>query len=139
MALKLDMGKAFDSIEWEFLLKVLSLLSFHPTWIHSIRQCIATTSFSVLLGGAPFGNFRPSHELRQGDHPLSPFLFILGFEILSRLIMREEHLGSLHGIKMATLSPSLSHLLFADDIMFFSRGNAEEARSILHCLSTYSR
>lgn len=119
-------------------MKVLTFLSFHPTWIHSIRQCIATTSFSVLLGGVPFGNFRPSHGLRQGD-PLSPFLFILGFEILSRLIMREEHLGSLHGIKMATLSPSISHLLFAVDIMFISRANAQETRSILHCLSTYSR
>jgi hypothetical protein len=118
-------------------LKILSLLGFHPTWIQWIGQCI-TTSFSILLDGAPFGNFWPSRGLRQGD-PLSLFLFILGYEILSRLILREENLGSLHGIKMASLCPPISHLLFADDVMLFSRANVQEATSTLNCLSTYSK
>ena len=85
MALKLDMKKAFDSMEWEFLLKILDPLGFHPTWVHWIHQCITTSSFSILLDGAPYGKFSPSRGLRQGD-PLSPFLFILGSEIMSRLI-----------------------------------------------------
>jgi hypothetical protein len=65
------------------LVEIFSLLGFHPTWIHWIHQCITTTSFLVLLDGAPYGNFRPSRGLRQGDL-LSPFHFILGYEILSR-------------------------------------------------------
>jgi hypothetical protein len=60
MALKLDMEKAFDSMEWDFILKILSLLGFHSTWIKWIQQCITTTSFSILHDGAPFGNFVPS-------------------------------------------------------------------------------
>lgn len=64
MALKLDMEKAFDSMEWDFLLKILSLLGFHPTWIKWIKQCITTTSFSILLHGASFGKFVPSRGLR---------------------------------------------------------------------------
>jgi hypothetical protein len=138
MALKLDMEKAFDSMEWDFILKILSLLGFHSTWIKWIQQCITTTSFSILHDGAPFGNFVPSRGLRQGD-PLSLFLFILGSEILSKLILREENLESLHGIKMASTSPPISHLLFADDVMIFSQANGNEANAIINCLSTYAR
>jgi hypothetical protein len=138
MALKLDMEKAFDSMEWNFLLRILTLLGFHPVWVQWIRQCITTSSFSILLDGAPFGKFFPSRGLQQGN-PLSPFLFILGSEVLSRLLYHEEALGNLHGIKMARSCPSISHLFFADDVMIFSRANDSEARSILNCLTTYSK
>jgi hypothetical protein len=137
MALKLDMEKAFDSMEWDFILKILHLMGFHPTWIQWIKQCITTSSFSILLDGAPFGKFFPTRGLRQGD-PLSPFLFILGSEILSRLIAREENLGLMHGIKMARNCPPISHLLFADDVIIFSRANVNEAKVVLNCLNTYS-
>jgi hypothetical protein len=60
MALKLDMEKAFDFMEWKFLLKILDLLGFHPTWVQWIRQCITTSSFSILLDGALYGRFFPS-------------------------------------------------------------------------------
>jgi hypothetical protein len=57
MALELNIEKAFDSMKCEFLLNILSLVGFHSTWIQWIKQCITTTSFSILLDGAPFGNF----------------------------------------------------------------------------------
>jgi len=138
MALKLDMERAFDSLEWSFLLKILELLGFHPTWINWIGQCITTSSFSILLDGSPYGNFKPSRGIRQGD-PLSHILFILGSEILSRLILRDEALGSLQGIKVAPLSPPISHLLFADDVMIFTRAKVQDVNAILNCLSTYSK
>ena len=119
------------------MLRILELLGFHFTWIFWIRQCITTSSFSILLDSAPFGKFTPSRGLRQGDL-LSPFLFILGAEILSRLIKREESLGLLHGIKMARMCPPISHLLFADDVIIFSKANTCEAGVILKCLNTYS-
>jgi hypothetical protein len=94
--------------------------------------------FCILLDGAPYGKFFPTRGLRQGD-PLSPFLFILGSEFLSRLILREEIAGNLHGIKLARFCPPISHLLFADDVLIFSRANAREARVVLNCLTSYSK
>jgi hypothetical protein len=83
-----------------------------------------------MIDGAPFGKFLPSSGLRQGD-PLSLFLFILGSEILSRLILRAENRGLLHGIKMSHLCPAISHLLFADDVMIFSGLMLERLKLLL--------
>jgi hypothetical protein len=137
MAIKLDMEKAFDLIEWPFLLKILTLLGFHPKWVHWISQCISTASFSILLDGSPFGKFASSRGLRQGD-PLSPFLFILSSEILSRLILKHENLGNIHGIRISRNSPPISHLLFADDLIIFSHAKVSEATCILDILNKYS-
>lgn len=52
--------------------------------------------------------------------------------------MKEEELGNLHGIKMASSCPTISHLLFVDDVMIFSSANAREAQVDLNCLTTYS-
>jgi hypothetical protein len=137
MALKIDMEKAFDRMEWSFILKIFSCLGFCPKWIQLIEQCISTVSFSVLLNGSPYGKISHSRGLRQGD-PISPFLFLLGSEVLSRLILKEELAGTIHGIKISRNSPHVAHLLFADDLMVFSKGKASEAASILKCLDTFS-
>jgi hypothetical protein len=102
-----------------------------------IEQCISTVSFSILLDGSPFGRFFPQRGLRQGD-PLSPFLFIIGLEVLSRLITKEELAGNIHSIKISRHNPSIFHLLYVDDLMVFSRANSSEASSILNCLTKFS-
>lgn len=79
-------------------------------------------SFSILLNGAPFGLFKASRGLRQGD-PLFLFLYVLITEILTRIIRREEERGLIHGIKIARAAHSIFNLLFADDVMLFCRAN----------------
>jgi hypothetical protein len=132
MAINIDMEKAFDKMEWPFLLAILKQLGFHDIWINWIRICISTTSFSVLLNGSSFGHFRPSRGLRQGD-PLSPFLFIIGTEALSRLLH-----NSLRGFKISRSNASLNHLLFADDLVIFTSATSSEASPIKTCLDKYS-
>ncbi|XP_062176085.1 uncharacterized protein LOC133881146 [Alnus glutinosa] len=129
MAVKIDMEKAFDRMEWGFLLSILIKPGFNSIWINWIRICISSTSFSILINGSPFGLFTPSRGLRQGD-PLSPFLFILGTEALSRILQQQESLGILKGIKIAKNCPPINHLLFADDLIIFAKATSTEAISI---------
>jgi hypothetical protein len=120
----IDMEKAFDKMEWTFLLAILQKLGFHPTWINWIRLCISTTSFFVLLNGSPFGLFSHSRYLKQGD-PLSHFLFIIGLDAISRLLY-----SSLRSFKIARTCTPLNHILFADDLVIFSSATSGEVALI---------
>jgi hypothetical protein len=138
MAIKIDMEKAFDRMEWNFILAILSKLGFHPTWVNWVRICITSPSFSILINRSPFGHFSPERGLRQGD-PLSPFLFILGTEVISRLLLWQESHDLLQGIKIACHCPTVSHLLFADDLILFAKATSVEAVHLKSCMDIYCR
>jgi hypothetical protein len=87
---------------------------------------------------SPFGNFSPGRGLRQGD-PLSPFLFILGAAVFSRLMFKEERNGSLKGHRIARNCSPIHHLHFADDFFIFGEASVLVAASIKSCLDKYSR
>ena len=67
VALKLDMEKAYDRIERDFLSHCLQSMNFHPTWIAWIHECISTVSYSLLINNEACGFFKPTRGLRQGD------------------------------------------------------------------------
>lgn len=136
MAIKTDMSKAYDRLEWEFIRLVLGKMNFHPILIQWVMQCIVTVSYSFIINGATRGFVQPGRGIRQGD-PLSPYLFILCSEVLSGLCKSAQNKGLLKGISIATHCPSLNHLLFADDTMFFCRANKKNSDSLKALLSTY--
>ena len=74
VALKLDMSKAYDKLEWGFLKKIMEKMGFHPTWIWWIMECIQSVTYSILVNDEPKGHIIPSRGIWHGD-PLSSYLF----------------------------------------------------------------
>jgi hypothetical protein len=138
MALKLDMSKAYDRIEWPFVGQVLTSMGYPALMVDLIMRCISTVSYQILINGQPSTSFRPERGLRQGD-PLSPYLFILCADVLSGLFHKAASSKDIHGIKVARNAPQLSHLFFADDSLLFTRANSQEAMKILSILDVYQQ
>ena len=135
-ALNINLEKAFDKVEWSFLLSIFKQFGFSEKWIQMINQCISIPSYSILINGSPEGFFTSSRGIRQGD-PISPFLFILFTDVLSRLFLQKETNGSLQGIKIARNCPPISHLMFVDDLVVFSHANQDDLQEIQSCLSQF--
>jgi hypothetical protein len=115
-ALKLDMRKAYDRVEWSYLEAIMLKLGFDATWVDLMMRMVSTVTFSVLFNGTPSEAFKPTRGIRQGD-PISPYLFLLAAEGLSCLLKSRSVIpsSSLHGLKVATSAPAVNHLLFVDD------------------------
>ena len=101
-----------------------------------MRECISSVQYRVLLNGQPRGLIIPNRGLRQGD-PLSPYLFIMCTGALIANIKKAEREKQITGMKVARACPPISHLLFADDSLFFCKAQREECQTILRILKEY--
>lgn len=138
MALKIDMAKAYDKVEWSLLHCILNLHGFAPSLSNLILNCVSTSSFSVLVNGTAHGYFHVNRGIRQGD-PLSPALFTIYFDVLSRLLTQAEAEGRIHGIKVSRTSPPISHLMYADDLTIYCKATTEEAQEVINCLNKFCK
>lgn len=120
-ALKLDMSKAYDRVEWSFLEKMMRRLGFADQWIGLIMECVSTVSYRIKVNGDVTDTFKPERGL-QGD-PLSPYLFLLCAEGFLALLQKAELDGRIVGVKICSTALSVSHLLFADDSLILICAN----------------
>ncbi|KAL0423656.1 UNVERIFIED_CONTAM: putative mitochondrial protein [Sesamum radiatum] len=133
--INVDLRKAFDLVSWTFLSRVLHGYGFPPLFISWIMECVSTTSFSVALNDSLHGLFPGQKGLRQGD-PMSPALFLLCMEYFSRLIKRNtSNSDSNFHLKCEKLK--ITHLLFADDLTLFSRGDLPSIHILMECLQEF--
>lgn len=136
MAVKTDMSKAYYRLEWSFLRNVLNQFGFHATWVNWIMECVSSVSYTFLINGSAQGQVIPSRGIRQGD-PLSPYLFILCSEVLSGLFRQALDLGKMQGVKVARNAPPLTHILFADDTIFFCKSDPATCKELARILDRY--
>ncbi|RVW38710.1 Transposon TX1 uncharacterized 149 kDa protein [Vitis vinifera] len=95
---KIDFEKAYDHVKWDFLDHVLEKKGFSPRWRKWMSGCLSSVSYAILVNGSAKGWVKASRGLRQGD-PLSPFLFTLVADVLSRMIMRAKERNMMEGFR----------------------------------------
>ncbi|XP_027121672.1 uncharacterized protein [Coffea arabica] len=137
MAVKLDMSKAYDRVEWRFLESIMQKMGFHHKWCNWIMECVRTVSFSFNINGEVKEYVTPTRGIRQGD-PLSPYLFLLCSEGFSNLIRQAAASRKISGLKISRNGPSITHLFFADDSLIFCKATKDQAMELMRVLQEYA-
>nr|XP_027082456.1 uncharacterized protein LOC113704781 [Coffea arabica] len=136
VALKLDMAKAYDRVSWIFIVRVLRKFGFGERLIDMVWRLVSNVWFSVIINGASHGFFKSSRGIRQGD-PLSPALFVIGAEVLSRGLNSLAAQSGFLGFTVPRGCPSVTHLAFADDVLIFANGSSSSLKEIMRVLDMY--
>eukprot|EP00253_Pinus_taeda_P007191 PITA_07191 len=134
MLIKLDMANAFDRVNRLFLCKVLLSFGFSQHFVQLIKACIESPWIAPLVNGRPTNFFQAQRGIRQGC-PLSPFLYILMADSLSRKLAVEKSAGSLPGLKPSEVSTPLNHALFADDSLLLGGVSTRIAKAFDNLLA----
>ncbi|KAL9664909.1 hypothetical protein QQ045_020318 [Rhodiola kirilowii] len=135
-SVEVDMSKAYDRIEWVFLEIVLLRMGFAGVWVDRVMKCVSTVSYQVRVNDNISSVIIPSRGLRQGD-PISPYLFLFCTELLNAKLQLGISRKLISGIKICKKAPVVSHLFFADDLIFFVKADVSEARNLKNILQQY--
>ena len=116
VALKIDISKAYDRINWGYLEAIMRRMGFGPHFVDMVMLCVSSVQYHVSANGELVGPISPGCGLRQGD-PLSPYLFIICAEGLSAMLKEVEVRGDLHGCRISK-GPLVSHICYLLTIAF---------------------
>jgi hypothetical protein len=137
-AIKLDMAKAYDRVEWRYLETIMRTLGFPEAWCTLVMKCVKSISFSVSVNGVFSDSFKLSRGIWQGD-PILPYLFLLCSEGLSSMIKNIGPLYVSRGVRVSRHAPWISHLLFADDCLIFTQASKRGADRVAAILDAFNR
>jgi hypothetical protein len=137
-AVKLDMTKAYDRVEWVHLRSIMLKMGFHGQLVNLIMKCVESVWLSVRINGHLSKAFMPTRGIRHGD-PLSPYLFLLCIVGLSSLLKYSRPPFLAKGIRVGVHVQWVSHLLFADDYLLFTQASGRGAQRLTDILMIYQR
>jgi len=110
VGIKLDIAKAYDSLEWNFIENTMRSMGFPPNTINVVMNCIRLVSFSIIINGQPTDTFTPYRDIKQGN-PLSPYIFITCAEVLHGLISKSQEEGHIQFLLLLPMPPHISFTL----------------------------
>ncbi|KAL9664302.1 hypothetical protein QQ045_019701 [Rhodiola kirilowii] len=128
--IKLDMFKAYDRMSWSFILAALRASGCYEKFVDLVYRCISSSWFSIKWDGRRYGHFKSSQGLRQGD-PLSPILFVIAMEWLTKDINHAVSEGFIQGYYTGVGGRHMKSLLFADDILIFTNGCKKSVENLM--------
>lgn len=134
--LKVDLEKAYDRVDWDFLKQVLKFTGFAPILIDLIMDYVSSSKLLVYSNGETLEPFSTARGLRQGD-PLSPYLFVLCKEILSHRICKLVEQKEWRPIKIGGAVLMISHIFFADDLLLFGEASFSQTRVMEYILTNF--
>ncbi|GJU10052.1 RNA-directed DNA polymerase, eukaryota [Tanacetum coccineum] len=120
-----------DGFTFEFFFR-----KFGSKWRSWIRGCLNSGMASILVNGSPTSEFQFHRGLKQGD-PLAPYLFILVMESLHLSFTRVIEAGIFTGVRIDP-STMISHLFYADDVVFIGEWSQDNLKGIMHSLRCFS-
>ncbi|XP_062088587.1 uncharacterized protein LOC133795153 [Humulus lupulus] len=134
--MKINLSKAYDSIDWHYLEEILASFCFPNQFINWNMLCLKDSSYSILMNGRVQGCFTGRRGLKQGD-PISPLLFVLVMEFFTRMLI---HATQNRDFKFHPRCRRLKlvSLCFADDLVIFCKGNNASVQIIQQCFKDFS-
>jgi hypothetical protein len=108
LALKLDMSKTYDKVEWDFVEAILKKLGFNQPFVDRLMMCVRSVKYRIKVNDEFTKEIIPDRGLRQGD-PISPYLFLICAEGFSSLMHHAEVTNMIQGIRICNEAPSVTH------------------------------
>ena len=124
------MAKVYDCVSWTFIVRVLRKFGFGERLIDMVWRLMSNVWFPVIINGASYGFFKSSRGIRQGD-PLSPALFVIGAEVLSRGLNSLAAQSGFLGFTVPRGCPPVTHLAFADDVLVLANSASSSLKDIM--------
>nr|GEU62956.1 hypothetical protein [Tanacetum cinerariifolium] len=135
-AFKVDIQKAYDTVDWHFLECILKQFGFLDKMVKWVVTCVTTASFSLHINGDVHGFFEGKRGLRQGD-PMSPYLFTLVMEALTLMLQRRVRNSESFRYHKQCEELQIINVCFADDLFLFTYGDMDSVKLIMDTLDEF--
>ncbi|KAK9071869.1 hypothetical protein SSX86_008299 [Deinandra increscens subsp. villosa] len=137
LAVKIDLQKAYDTVNHDFLEKCLIHFVYHPCMVGWIMKCLRSACYSINVNGDSYGFFKGKRGLRQGD-PMSPYLFTLVMEVLTLIINRRIREAGNFNYHWKCRKLGITNLCFANDLLIFVNADCDSVKVIKVALEEFS-